>query len=269
VLGRLRAALGETEQAVASLSQAIALRPNFWRNHVAIGLVRFDLGQFQAAAAAFRRATELQPDNAWAFQMLGTAEQALGRKAPAIDAYLRSISIQPEAEAYANLGICYYEGGQYARATTAFQKAVELQPNAPVNHRNLGDALRRLGREGDATAAYRRCGAAGQSLLAVNPRDSPIRATAAVCLAKIGHRREAVAQINQAIESDGANAEVAYLAAVVAALSNDLERSRAEAERAVKLGYSPHFIAEDEDLASAHDVQPWPRAAVVAAQNLE
>jgi tetratricopeptide (TPR) repeat protein/TolB-like protein len=266
-LGRVSASLGDTGQALASLSEAIALRPNFWRNHVALGLVRFDRGEFSGAAAAFRRATELQPDNAWAFQMLGTAEQALGRKPFAIEAYRRSISIQPEAEAYANLGVCYYEEHLYSQATAAFQRAVELQPGSPVNHRNLGDTYRRQAREADATQAYRRCEAVGESLLAVNPRDGPIRATVAVCLAKIGLRRESGTQIDRAIESDPENAEVAYLAAVVGAISGDRERSRVEAERAVKLGYSARFIDADEDLASfrgSHPVQP---SAIVAVRD--
>ena len=84
------------------------------------------------------------------------------------------------------MGALYHERGDFARAVDAYRRAIEQRPNAAATHRNLGDSLLRMGRGGEALAAYRRAADLAEAARAVNPADALNLASLAVYLQKAG-----------------------------------------------------------------------------------
>jgi tetratricopeptide (TPR) repeat protein len=248
LLGGLLVESGDAEGGLPRLREAIRLRPNYWSNHYALGLACFGLGRYPEALAAFRRVTELQPDNSWGFQMLGTTLYAQGDRRGAIEAFRESIRVAPNAGAWSNLGTVYYAEGRFGDALAAYRECARLEPEAPLAHRNAGDALARLGREDEAQAAYERAVELAQAELRVNPNDPGGRAALAVYLAKAGRFEPAREELTRALELAPESAEVLYQQAVVAALSNRPREALGALARAFERGYSPAFAEDDDDL---------------------
>ena len=161
-LGRSLAALGRVDEAVAEWRKALVLRPNNWQVLSDMGLALYQATRYDEAEAAYRQLIELQPDNVIGFQMLGTVNQVRGRNDEALAFYEKAIAISPVPQALSNMGALYHERGDFARAVDAYRRAIEQRPNAAATHRNLGDSLLRLGRGGEALAAYRRAADAGR-----------------------------------------------------------------------------------------------------------
>jgi serine/threonine protein kinase/tetratricopeptide (TPR) repeat protein len=118
---------GDLDEAAAEFREAIRLKPNFVAPHLNLGLALERLGRLAEAQAAFRRGIALQPDNATFHSALGNALNAQGKKAEAEAAYRKASEI---------------EQGKKARAEAACRKAVDICPDDPVAHFNLGNTLR-------------------------------------------------------------------------------------------------------------------------------
>jgi eukaryotic-like serine/threonine-protein kinase len=249
-LGNVLARQGKLDEAVTELRKAIALRPQFWGHHSALGLRLYQAGRFEDAAEAFKRVIELQPDNFIGHQQLGTAYQALNRDVEALASYERSTSIRPSAGAFSNIGALHHRRGEFARAVDAYRKSVTLRPNSAATHRNLGDALRRMGRNSDAMVAYRDAIRLSDVDLSVNPRDPQLLAASAVYAAKASEWSKARERLEQARTLAPNDGQVWFRAAIVEALSRRTEAALDAIERAVRAGYSRAQIAEEEDFAA-------------------
>jgi protein O-GlcNAc transferase len=72
-----------------------------------------------------------------------------------VAAYRRALELKPDyPEAHNNLGIALAEQGQLDEAMAAYRRALELKPDYPEAHNNLGNALK--GRRGPARRSHRR-----------------------------------------------------------------------------------------------------------------
>jgi Flp pilus assembly protein TadD len=81
----------------------------------------------------------------------------LGRQEEAIAAFQRAIELDPNAAAPHNgLGNVYRDLGRQEEAIAAFQRAIELDPTNAISHNGLGEVYRALGRLEEAIAAYER-----------------------------------------------------------------------------------------------------------------
>jgi tetratricopeptide (TPR) repeat protein len=249
-LGQVLAQEGRIDDAVIEFERAIALRPGFWGHYNDLGLALFNAGRYTEAAKAFGELTRLQPDNYYGFQQLGAVYQTLGDDQRALANYERSIAIRPSAGAVSNIGTIHYMRREYAQAVDAYKKAVELRPNEPDFHRNLGDAYRRLGRRQDAYAAYRVAVGLAEAELKINPTDAETRASLGVLLAKSGDADAARACVEQATELAPENIQVWFATAVVHALAGRTPAAMAALEKAVAGGYSPSVVAAEEDFES-------------------
>ncbi len=198
-LGRVLARQGRTDEAINEFKKVSEQRPNSVAPYSATGASLYEAGRYQEAAAAFERVTVLQPDNVIAYQQVGVAYQAMGDNDRALAFYQKALAIRPYPQAYSNIGAIYHERGEYAKAVDAYQQAIALRPNARETHRNLGDALGRMGRQTEAIAAYRRAIQLAESDLKVNPHDARIVASLAVYLQKAGDTGNAAARATEAV----------------------------------------------------------------------
>jgi serine/threonine-protein kinase len=253
-LGRVLAQRGRIDEAVAEYERAIALRPSFWGHYSALGLSLTQAGRWEAALPAFQKVVELQPDNSFGYQQLGFVHHNLGHIDEALRYYAAAIERQPNPQAFSNIGAIYHQRGDYQRAVDAYKQAIALRPNSHITHRNLGDALIKLGQTDAARESYVRAARLAESDLKVNPKDGVTTAILAVYLQKSGQRREASARIDQALGIAPNDLNVRYRAAVVCALQGRKTEAIEHLRLAIAGGFSRDRASEDDDLASIRDL---------------
>lgn len=253
LLGEVLQEAGRHDDAVRHYRKAIDLRPNYWRNHSLLGGLYYGTGRHQDAIAAFTRVTELQPDNARGFHNLGTVYYTIGDNERALKHYQQAIALAPMADTYSNIGNIHYDQGRYSQAAESFEHAVRMAPNDGVLRGNLGDALARLGRRGDARRSYLEAARLDRQVLKVNPNEATAIARVAAWEAKLGLRQDAERDIARAVKLSPNDAEVLYRAAVVHALNGNIDAALAVLGQALEKGYSAALAARDHDLASIRD----------------
>lgn len=104
-----------------------------------------------AAADGYRTLLALQPRHAAGWLQLGFCLQAMGDLPGAKQAALRAIEIAPQApECHNNLGSFFAAGGEHAGALPHFDKALSLRPNYAAALINKAASLRETGRAEEA-----------------------------------------------------------------------------------------------------------------------
>jgi tetratricopeptide (TPR) repeat protein len=251
-LGAVLAEQQQIDAAVAEFRRAIALRPASPLGYSAMGFALFAASRYAQAAEAFEELVTVAPDSFLGYQQLGTVYHAMGRVDDALANYRKAIAIRPSAPAYTNIGALLHQRGDFEGAVKAYQQALAIRANSTIAHRNLGDALLRLGRAREARAAYLDAVRYAESELKVNPSDTRTMSALAVYLQKSGQPEPARKRIAGALNLAPNNAEVLFRAAVVHALSGDREQALTFLERAAANGYSTKTIATDDDLLPLH-----------------
>jgi len=247
--GQILADKTQFDAAIREFQEAIRLRPEYWRNHNALATAYYKAGRLDAAARAFRRVTELRPNNAWGFLNLGTTYLQLGDFRGALDNLEKSIAIEPDAFAYANIGNIHYWKGDYDAAARSHRQAIKLLPGEAWLHRNLGDALARLGERRESTASYKEAVRLSMELLKVNAKDAGTLAELALYEAKLEHKEEARRRAAQARQILPDDPEVLYKIAVVHCLAGENENAVSTLKLAIARGYSRFLMRMDDDLA--------------------
>ena len=101
--------LGRLDEAQASYTQAIALKPDYAEAHSNLGITLQELGRLDEAEASYNQAIALKPDYAEAHSNLGNTLQELGRLDEAEASYNQAIALKPEnIEAHTQLLMCLF-----------------------------------------------------------------------------------------------------------------------------------------------------------------
>ena len=185
LLGAVLVAAGRKEEGVAELERAIELRPNYWQHYDTLANAEYGRGHLDAAAAGWRRVVALRPDRPWGYVSLGAALYGLGDRKGAREQFEHAATLG-DPDALSNLGFLAYEEHRYADAADAFRRAVAASPKDPGLHRNLGDALARIGRSDEARAAYVRAVTMQKEHVRAKPNSGPTISRLAVYQAKAG-----------------------------------------------------------------------------------
>ncbi len=249
LLGRILAAQGQVDAGVAEVRQAIALRPEYGGHYFMLGFILYNAGRYREAADAYRRVTELQPDFAGGFEMLGTTYHVLGDTQRAIGYYEHAVRLGPSATAYANMGYFYYVAGRFTDALTAYQAALEREPNSPETMRNLGDVFARLGQNARARSSYERAVSVLNRMLTVNRQDASAIGLQALCEAKLGRHTDAERHAAEALALAPTDGAILVRNAEVAAWLGQTDLAMAHLARAVARGYQVTLLRDDDDLA--------------------
>ena len=109
--------------------RALAIDPDLADAHNWLGAGLLTLGNVDEAIASITEAIRLEPDNGQPYQSLGRAYWVgKGDFAKAIPAFRKAIELNPEAGySYLQLGLLLAWEGQYAEAEAVCRRAVELQ----------------------------------------------------------------------------------------------------------------------------------------------
>lgn len=167
--------------------------------NLAAGMARLgSLGQPPGASEALRittRAATTNPEDAWLQAQLALLEQALGDLPAAENAARRFLKLIPSAsEGWAQLGFVLAQEKHYEQAVTAFQSALELDPQNVWHMQNIAQSWAKLGRTEDAISEYRRA-------LAIKPRFGLAWLGLGQALEAAGHKTDAEECYHKALEN--------------------------------------------------------------------
>lgn len=173
--------LKATDEAIAHLTAAIAINPDLWRAHNALGIIadrendharaidhfadalrinvnspmilnnigysRYLSGNLEQAARDFYQATELQPDYMPAWSNLGLVYARQGWYSDAVNMLAKSLD---KPVAYNNIGYIASENGDLREAEQLLSEAIRLSPTYyEAAYQNLATVRARIRVEGD------------------------------------------------------------------------------------------------------------------------
>jgi tetratricopeptide (TPR) repeat protein len=95
-LGNTLQELGRLDEAEASYTQAIVLKPDYAEAPSNLGAALQDLGRLDEAQASYTQAIALKPDFADAHSNLGNTLKELGRLDEAVASYTQAITLKPD-----------------------------------------------------------------------------------------------------------------------------------------------------------------------------
>ncbi|MDB3914351.1 tetratricopeptide repeat protein [Alphaproteobacteria bacterium] len=105
------------------------MTPNFAQAHYNLGNTLKEIGRLDEALASYTQAIALKPDYAKAHYNLGNTLKEIGRLDEALASYNQAIALKSDfAEAHNNLGNTFQELGRLDEALASFTKAITLNP---------------------------------------------------------------------------------------------------------------------------------------------
>jgi tetratricopeptide (TPR) repeat protein len=116
----------------------------------------YQAGHFDNAAAALERVFALNATHAAGLHLRGLVAFASNDAASAQHWIARGLDVQPHAVFYNSLCVVQTHLHAFADAAQSARRGLELQPDAPLLHYNLGLALQLQGSLEEAAASYRR-----------------------------------------------------------------------------------------------------------------
>jgi eukaryotic-like serine/threonine-protein kinase len=239
--GQVAESEGDLERAISDFSAAVERIPS-WSNLYWLADLEARAGRNDDARRHLEELLERNPGNLWGLDRLGNLELLTGDPARAERIYEDLLRLQPQRSHYTNLGLSRLLLGRPAEAVEAYRKALELAPGHVAVLLNLADAELDLGHEAEARSLY------GEALERLEESEvssglSSVDAMVkAQCLARLGRRREAVAQAQRALRDSSEEPEVLYLASLVYTLAGDRSSALVNAEMALDKGVQPRWF---------------------------
>lgn len=156
LMGMVHHQMGQGEQAVDWVQQAIAREGQFAGYHNNLGNIHVSMGQIEPARRAYEQAVALAPHEADLHNNLGALYKALRQFDQAQASYERAMELNPQhVNAHNNMGLLYAEQGNRPGAITYYIKALELLPGDSSARRLLGTTYYAMGRIADAAEVFR------------------------------------------------------------------------------------------------------------------
>ena len=186
-------------QAIAAYQKAIGLDPGYYGGYHGLGVFYYYHGDYPKAAEQFQKSVERAPGLFDEYTNLGAALDDMGRDADAEKALLTSLKLRETPRALNSMGAMRAYQGRDAEAVAFYKRAVATDPSDYVYLENLADSDRRLGRQREAAAAYRKALDIALTTLNRDPRMGYDRGFVAYISARLGDRKRAEDEIAQAL----------------------------------------------------------------------
>ncbi len=208
-LGNVALRAGRVDDARRYFEAALALEPDHSVSLTNLGRILIDEERPEEAISYLEHALRVDPVNGEGHANLGLALMGLGRLDEAEPHMREAVRILPDEGSWNNLAILELELGRVEQAVADFERAIDVAPDFQESHYNLGLALRRLERDADAEAAFRR---------AVAIDDGYVRAHASLAglLLETGRRDEGLRRAEMAADDGGAEAIGSLILAAMA-----------------------------------------------------
>ena len=240
--GQVAESEGDLERAISDLAAAVERIPS-WSNLVRLADLEARAGRHDDARRHLEELLERNPGNLWGLDRLAGLELLTGDLNRAEGIYLEFLHVQPRRSHYTNLGLTRMLLGRPAEAAQAYREALELEPGHVTVLLNLADAELELGRREEARALYRQVLTRleeSEASAGLVPRD---RLAKAQCLVRLERTRDAVAQVQRALQDGSDDPEVVYLASLVYSLAGERASALVNAETALRQGVQPRWFS--------------------------
>jgi protein O-mannosyl-transferase len=133
------------EEAVRHLTAALKNDPTYAHAYINLGKVLLEQGKLDEAVVHLSEAVRLSSDDPEAQYNLGTVLVMQAKPDEAIACFSEALRLKPDyAEAHGNLGVLLMRQGKLGEGATHFAAALRLNPSNPEAHYNLGLALLEL-----------------------------------------------------------------------------------------------------------------------------
>jgi Flp pilus assembly protein TadD len=214
-----------------------------WANLWYIADVEIDLTDARGAREHLRQLLEVSPGNPRGRAKLAELEWFLGDPAQAARIYEELLKEHETQENVSNLGWSLLLAGEYAAATRAYQRALEMEPGHLLSRLNLGIAHEGLGDLDGARRVYR------EVLERMAPREEKAALTVserllkAQALARLGQPVQAVELTMNALGEGERDSQVVFQAAIIYALCGDQNHAIVQAREARQRGLSPRWFS--------------------------
>jgi eukaryotic-like serine/threonine-protein kinase len=215
------------EKAVVAAQKAAGLNPNLPEVHLSLGSVYNATGKSAEAVVELQKALALSPNSDEAYRRLGDVYRTGGHKAEAVAAYQNAVNANPYYWSNHNtLGGAYFQFGDNDKALQEYQRVAELAADNPIGYQNIGAVYFRLGKWNDAITAFQKSldiqpdatiyadiGTADfflkryddsikmfEKAVALSPRDEELMGDLADAHRAAGHKEQAQAAYDKAIQ---------------------------------------------------------------------
>ena len=145
------------EEALAAYRAVLEIDADYALAYAGMGDVLFRLELYDDALEALAQAATLQPDLPMAgslHRLMGRAALELGRP-EAVDHFERAVQLDPrDAEALDRLALLRFREQNYEAAFGLYRSLLEINPDNPQTHSNLGATLYYLGRVKEALKSF-------------------------------------------------------------------------------------------------------------------
>ena len=223
-LGKVLAAQGRYDEALACFQESLSLRPDVALTHQSIGTALCALGRASEAAPHFEAALRLSPGDPAAHVNMGTVLLDRGMPAEAMEYFRKALDLDPGcAEAWCNLGRAECQLGRNEEAAAFLQKALVLAPRLAAAHESLGCVRHRQNRLDEAIACY-------QNVLALQNRNVQVHSNLGNIFKEQMRLAEAVACYERAIEIQPDFCEALWNRALVRFMAGEVELGWSEYE---------------------------------------
>lgn len=224
-----RAQLLTWSDSLALWSRVLAVSPDSYYAHSALGDELATRGQSDAARGHQEEALRLRPTDPDAHNSLGILEAERGNLEAATRHFSAALQLNPAfAEAALNLGTAFVKSGRPADAIAAFRQASELLPQDANARRLLGEALMGVESWAEAVDVLRPASD-------MEPNSAVIHFDLGFALDQMDRRQEAIIHYESAIAVDKSFAEAYSRLGTAYARTNDIEHARRAFEAAVSL----------------------------------
>jgi Flp pilus assembly protein TadD len=208
---KLFAARNEPENAAAQLEKAVSLRPAFAEAWSDLGQARSAMEDDAGALSAFEHAVRADPKDSIAQYRLGAEYLKQGKPHLAVDHLQTAHELSPEDQSTLNsLQMALRQDGRPEEANEVKRQLADLllqkdrvnrNQLTAVKLNNEGTRLEKAGNLAAALAKYRQAST-------LYPGHAGIRVNYAVALLRLGHWREGLEELHQAMLSDPKNGQV-------------------------------------------------------------
>jgi eukaryotic-like serine/threonine-protein kinase len=283
-LGRVHAALGSNDLALAALEAAIRIDANDAEANTAIARQYEKLGRLKEAEERYQRASVLEPDNiatrdaygnflfrqnryqdaavqwqavirsapdhAPAYVNLGSAMSEMGNIAESIGMYEKSVALNPSYMAYSNLGTAYARAERYPEAVEAYRRALSMDGSDSMVWGNLASVYSWMpGRQKEALENYGQAIRLAEAASKDSPRNAYLHGDLAIYYAKTGKAELAAQRLSTALALAPDSAAMHLTAAEVYEILGKRDQGVEHARRAVRMGLSPQRLHRNREIA--------------------
>ena len=193
-LAGMLAELGERDEAIRHLEEAVRVRPDFALALSDLGRLHFLNGDVEQAVSLFDRATAANPALPHAHHNLGTVLLAQRNAEEAETHFRRALAEWPDfAEAHYGLGEALEARGESEEALHHYRRAVSVKPDFALAHFRSGNLLAKRGAEQASVDHY-------DAALAADPDFVPALFNRAAVLARQGKTDQAARSLEQLLQ---------------------------------------------------------------------